>query len=345
MSETGKKLVKILSIDGGGIRGLLPALILEELGRRLDSGDKGRPLSSVFDLIAGTSTGALIALGLALPEKTASSRDRGATMARRPALALKDIVDFYERRGKEIFSPNPASGLRAAVHSFRHKYDGSGFERVLSDVFGDATLRDGLTNLLITSLDTKILQPRCLKNRPRRPEWSDDLDFYMRDAARASSSAPTFFPPALIEPVPANGQRFCLVDGSMFANNPSLHAYIEATKLFPGADEYLILSLGTGNDKEGYSYEEISRWGILEWINPMKKLPLFSLMSAGQSESVDHMLARISGVRYIRISVALEGRCLEMDDASPANIRALRSIAYRVIEKNRALMDSLVREL
>jgi patatin-like phospholipase/acyl hydrolase len=346
MSKESGRVVKILSIDGGGIRGLIPALVLLEIEQRLMKAGKARPFASIFDLIAGTSTGALIALGLALPAAMTPGFDgRGGDRAREPALSMNDIVDFYARRGQEIFPPNLGRKLRTTVQAFRHKYDGMGFETVLADTFGDATLKDGLTNLLITSFDSESLEPRCMKNRPDRPEWADDENFYMRDAARASSAAPTFFSPGLISPVPDNGKKYCLIDGSIFATNPALLAYIEATKIFPEAREFMILSLGTGDDPFGFPYEEIAKWGFIEWINPMKRLPLWSMMSAGQIASVNHMLGRIAGVRYFRISGTLECCSAALDDASPATLSQLRGAAEDIIRSHEAHIESLVQLL
>ena len=96
----------------------------------------------------------------------------------------------------------------------------------------------------------------------------------------------------------------------------------------------MILSLGTGDDPVGFPYEEIAKWGFIEWINPMKRLPLWSMMSAGQSESVNHMLSRIADARYFRLSGTLEGCSTAVDDASPANISALRLIADRIIRSH-----------
>jgi len=344
MGDGAGRVVKILAIDGGGIRGLIPALILHELERRLGAAGEKRSFASIFDLIAGTSTGALIALGLALPksiEATSGSRDHASS----PALSLDDIVDLYAKRGQEIFPPDLRRKLRSTVQAFRCKYDGTGLDRVLNETFGEATLKDGLTNLLVTSFDSKSMQPHCLKNRPHRLEWADDSNFYMRDAARASSAAPTFFPPALIGPVPDNGERYSLIDGSIFANNPALHAYVEATKIYPNAKEFLILSLGTGDDPKGFPHGDIAKWGFIEWVNPMKRMPLLSMMSAGQSESANHMLKRIDGVRYFRISGKLEGCSLAMDDSSPANLSALRLIAHRIIDDNAGQFDILLNAL
>ena len=346
MSDESGRVVKILSIDGGGIRGLIPALVLREIERRLGEAGRARPFASIFDLIAGTSSGALIALGLALPATPARGSDpRIGGPAREPALSMNDIVDFFARRGHEIFPPSLGRKLRTTVQAFRHKYDGLGFEKVLAETFGEATLKDALTNLLITSFDSESLEPCCLKNRPYRPEWADDDNFYMRDAARASSAAPTFFSPGLISPVPDNGTKFCLIDGSIFANNPALLAYIEATKIFPEAEEFMVLSLGTGDDPYGFPYEEIAKWGFIEWINPMKRLPLWSMMSAGQNASVNHMLGRIAGVRYFRISGTLECCNAGMDDASPAAVSDLRGAAEDIIRSHEADIESLVHML
>lgn len=337
-------VVKILSIDGGGIRGLIPALILEEIERRLVAVGKKRPFATIFDLVAGTSTGALIALGLALPQAdNAVSRGLGHGLV--PALSMGDIIDLYTKRGPEVFSPDHGRKLSSTLQAFKHKYNGIGLERVLDETFGDATLQDALTNVLVTSFNSVSMQPQCLKKRPYRPEWKDDMNFYMRDAARASSAAPAFFPPALISPLPERGERLSLIDGAIFANNPSLLAYIEATKIFPEAKDFLILSLGTGDDTAGFPYAEIEKWGFIEWVNPLKRMPLLSMISAGQSESVNHMLKRIAGLRYFRFSGPLGAASPAIDDSSQTNIAALRDTARHIIDDHEEQIELLCEAL
>lgn len=341
MSEP-HRVATILAIDGGGIRGLIPALILADLEQRLKRLGSKKPLVSAFDLIAGSSTGALIALGLALPKPQAKEKDADAM--REPAFDTQGIVDLYERHGHEIFPPTTGR-IRSTRQIFKSKYDGLEFERLLAGIFGEATLRDGLTNLLITTFDTVSLEPRCMKNRPSRSEWRDDMDFYMKDAARASAAAPTYFPPVEVSPVPANGERYCLVDGSIFANNPSFLAYVETRKIHPEAEEFLIVSLGTGEPPKGYTYGEIAGWGYFEWLNPMRRLPLWSMMAAGQGQSVNHMLGRMEGVHYSRISGILDGCSPDMDDASPANLAALREVALHLIVRHDAELEAIAKSL
>ena len=327
-------MVTILSIDGGGIRGLLPARVLQEIRRRLDLIGERRPFSQLFDLVAGTSSGALTALAIALPDKDGAER-----------YSASEIVELYTRRGTEIFPPSFRSAIHAAVQAFRHKYPPEPFERLLREVFGDASMRSAATNLLITSFDTEAMQPHCLKRRPARGEWLTDPDYYMRDVARASAAAPTYFPPALISPIGMPRIRFSLIDGGMFANNPSGLAYVESTKIFPSASEVLILSLGTGDPQHGYRYREIYSWGYMEWVNPAKGFPIGAIMSAGQSEAVSHQLSRMNGVRYVRINVPLGGCSPAIDDAGRKNLGCLSALADRMIALNDAALAEVCRKL
>ena len=364
----GGKTVRILSIDGGGIRGLIPALVLREIRNRLRArGGKEKPFASQFDLIAGTSAGALVALGLALPAvkqtvdqgvRARSSSDgeaKGGPAAllgvppiayeKHPAYDVDDIVELYLKRGEEIFPRRRFNSLRTVVQAFSDKYDSRGLENVLHDVFGEATVRDALTNVLITSYDTERMEPFFFKKRPRRRQWESDLNFFMRDAARASAAAPTYFEPAFVSPVPQDGKRFCLIDGGVFANNPAMCAYIEARKIFPHATRYLLVSLGTGRTMSSFPYDEIRSWGFIDWIRPGKGTPLATIVGSGQSECTNHQLERLPGVDFFR----LEGELLpghdEIDDASPENLHSLSVIADRIIHAGSDTIDRICAEL
>lgn len=202
MPITRTKIVMVLSIDGGGIRGIIPPLILREIEIRLKKAGKARPFSDIFHLIAGTSTGGLIALGLALPK---SAKGEARNYIPEPDLSIDDIIELYEKRGQEIFPQGRFNRLRTVAQMFGDKYDEGGIEKILDETFKKATLKDALTNLLITSYETETMQPFCFKNRPSKTEWQDDENFYMRDAARAATAAPTYFIPARVDPVPLKG--------------------------------------------------------------------------------------------------------------------------------------------
>jgi len=327
-------MVTILSIDGGGIRGVLPARVLKEVRRRLSIAGERRPFFDLFDVIAGTSTGALIALALSLRNRDGTER-----------FTASQIVELYERRGREIFPPSFRSALHTAVQAFRHKYSARPFERFLLDVFGNESLQAAATNLLVTSFDTEAMQPHCMKKRPVRGDWINDADYYMRDVARASAAAPTYFPPAHITPIGKEPEKFSLIDGAMFANNPAGLAYVESTKIFPAEPDFLVFSLGTGKPQHGFRYKDVHSWGYLEWVNPMKGFPLGAMMSAGQSEAVSHQLKRMSGVRYVRLNVHLDGCAFAMDEASNKNFSCLAGLAERLVEEHDAEIDEVCRAL
>ncbi|HUX13343.1 MAG TPA: patatin-like phospholipase family protein [Spirochaetia bacterium] len=327
-------MVTILSVDGGGIRGLMPVRVLDEIRRRLEASGSRTPLAGLFDLVAGTSAGAIVALGITVTNP-----------AGEPRYTPRDILELYERRGTEIFPVSFRSMLQTAVQAVRFKYAPTGLCRVLSETFGDATLRDAASYLLITSFDTEAMQPHCMKHLPERCEPSDRSNYRMRDAARASSAAPTYFPPARISPIGDPNRQFTLVDGAVFANNPAGLAFVEATKIFPDESEFVVFSLGTGDPQQGYSYGEIRRWGYVEWVNPAKGFPIGAIMSAGQSEAVSHQLRRIGGVRYIRINTPLNGCSPAIDDAGPKNIDCLRRQSDVMISSHDAEIDQICRIL
>ncbi|WP_455382789.1 patatin-like phospholipase family protein [Salinispira pacifica] len=342
MAPVFGRTVRILSIDGGGVRGLIPSLVLEEIQRRLRSRGNMRPFHRIFDLMAGTSAGGIIALGLSLPEVDPGGKGfvRG-----KAALDISKITALFSARGLDIFPRGGLANLRSILQAFGEKYSADSLESMMAGLFGDVTIHDALTNLLITSYDIEERGPHMFKKRPKRRDKAD-LNFYMRDVARATSAAPTYFEPAHIESVPPNGNQYCLVDGAIFANNPALAAYIEARKIFPHARRYLIVSLGTGRAEHRFSYERIKDWGYLEWVSPRNGVPLFSLSSEGQSVAVVHQLSRIPDVEFYRLNGPLsDGASESMDNASPENIERLTAAAMDIISDNDDLIDRICKRL
>lgn len=328
--------VTILSIDGGGVRGVIPVILLQEVRRRLAKRNNHKPFFRIFDLIAGTSTGGMIALGLAVPELDPNTgRPTG-----RSFVSLEQMLEMYTERGLEIFPRSNFNALRSVKQAFGDKYDASGFEHVLEDIFGVRTLREAATSLLVTSYDTERRRPHFFKRKPG--PWNEaEPDFFLRDVARATAAAPTFFDPAYIASVPDTGERYCLIDGAIIADNPALCAFIEARKFFPHARNYAILSIGTGTTVARYSYHEMRRWGYLDWVSPVKGVPLSSMTTDAQSELVNHQLNKLHGVRYYRFNAPLLGCSEEMDDAGARNMLQLSRLAYEIIQKNSDSLDEI----
>ena len=308
--------VRVLSIDGGGIRGVIPAAVLTEIERRTD-----RPAAELFDLIAGTSTGGIIALGLTAPGDGGAPRWRAA-----------DLLDLYRSEGAHIFSRSVWQRIRTAEGVLDEKYPADGLEAALQSYFGDARLRDALAPVLVTSYELEGRKPFFF--RSRRAAADAVFDFPMREAARATSAAPTYFePPQLVNQ--ADGQRYALVDGGVFANNPSMCAYAEVLAEDRDA-EVLMVSLGTGQLNRPIHYAQAKDWGLLGWARS-----IFNVVLDGVSDTTDYELEQVLRDRHARFQIELIGASDDMDDASPENIAHLEHKAAELLAdpENAARLD------
>jgi patatin-like phospholipase/acyl hydrolase len=335
----------ILSIDGGGIRGLVPACFLAEMERILNAKKPDTYLYELFHFIAGTSTGGLIALGLTTP--FCENEDQRKAIKKtgcRPTATAEELVEVYRTKGPLIFPPGRYELATKLKHAFKTKYDGRYLTHLLQTVFGNWTLEDLMTNVLITSYDTLNREPRFFKHRCDG-EKDDNPNFFVRDVARATTAAPTFFSPALIKEVPDTGKTYSLIDGAVVSSNPAMTAYIETLKLYPRARRFVIISLGTGIVDKPYPYEEVKDWGYMDWMSAAKGLPLFDMIMDGQRDTVDHMLGHLPGVEYYRFDFSLDSAHTNMDDITPKNIDYLEGCAEEMVEQNRHLLLEICKRL
>ncbi len=332
-----KRKVAILSVDGGGIRGYIPALILQEVEKRLARRGIEKPLGRCFDLIAGTSTGAMIALGLTAPKELPNT----AFSLTEAAYTASDLAAMYRDHGLEIFPRRIFRQFQTMRHAFTEKYSDGRFYELLKHYFGERTINDALTNVLITSFDIDNYQPVIIKKTKSRRRVNKPANFYMSDATRASAAAPTYFEPIRISSVD-NSEHYSLIDGAVFANNPAMCAFIEAQKVFPRAKEFVILSMGAGYSSPRWSYDQIKSWGVLEWIQPSKGVPIANIMNRGQEQCVDYQLAHLPTVEYLRINPSIEGCNPAIDDAAEETMACLKQSAERGIAEYEATINRIV---
>jgi patatin-like phospholipase/acyl hydrolase len=314
---TDRKRINILSIDGGGIRGIIPAVILESLQKAL-----GRELHEVFDLIAGTSTGGLIALAIG----TAANSGK--------PYAPSDLVQFYVQQGPDIFHKHWFTWITDLLWP---KYSAAPLEKALQTRFGDVMFSTALKPLLISSYDLQSQQPFFFKSSeiPSKP----DFDWPIAKIARATSAAPTFFPPLLL--MDAKGQTFTLVDGGIYVNNPAMAAFAEARRLFPGASEFIVVSVGTGNVQDHITYKMARSWGLFGWAKQIVPVMMDSV-----SEAVDYELGSMPGCTYCRLQVEhLPPASNAMDDVSKTNLENLQLAAGNYVRENQSLIAQISRKL
>lgn len=319
--------VKILSIDGGGIRGIIPAVLLAEIESRVK-----RPIAELFHLVAGTSTGGILALGLTIPKTP-----------RAPLYAAKELVDMYERNGRSIFTRSLWHRLAACGNLVHEKYPCAGIEQVLLEYFGDSRLQDAATDVLIASYEIERSLPFFFRSAMARRR--SDYDFPARDVARSTSAAPTYFQPMKL-PTGTNSGHYTLIDGGVFANNPAACALVEALTSHPGTERCFMLSLGTGELNYSFPYDSAKNWGVAKWA-----IPVLDIVFDGVSKTVDYQLRQLlphrdgESRRYFRLQTTLDGRNNRMDNPNPSNITALKALAYELIEKKSDDLDAICEEL
>jgi len=324
--------VKILSIDGGGIRGIVPALLLQRL-----EGDLGTPCSDVFDYIIGTSTGGILALALAKPE--------GNT--KRPQFSATDLVNFYEDDGPRIFGEKTGIVLPWS----RPRYNVSPLQQVLLERFGDSALKDLLGNVAVTAYDMTARAPKIFRSWVAREIPGEN--FLNRDVARSTSAAPTYFSPAYIQDIQKQ-THYHLVDGGVFANNPCARGLVEAiehqrlsknqsqtsddsTSIWAKAirdTQFVVVALGTGSLKRRYDHRETRQWGLMRWARPLLDI-VFDGISDNVDEQMNAILCPELGLgRIFRFQGELTDASDDMDNTSPDNIRFLKNVAATVYKEN-----------
>ncbi|MCH1493227.1 MAG: patatin-like phospholipase family protein [Luminiphilus sp.] len=304
----------VLSIDGGGIRGIIPAMILHHIETAT-----GRPAAELFDLMVGTSTGGILALGLAQPDVHSSHHSR---------YRARDLADLYAQRGSDIFSRSLWRRLRSVGGIFDESYPAGPLEGLLNEYFGDNRLGLCRCPTIVTAYDIEDSQTVFIKSF--KPEHRD---LSCSAAARATSAAPTFFEPARMQ---LHRQESALIDGGVFINSPVVSAYAEALKLFPG-DPITVISLGTGQLTRSIAGDKAARWGKAGWL-----MPVLDCVFDGVARAADYQMNLFLGERYQRFQLDLNDASDALDDTSPANIAALFSAAADLIDGERSRLDNIV---
>ncbi|XP_023743319.1 patatin-like protein 1 isoform X4 [Lactuca sativa] len=289
-------IVTVLSIDGGGVRGIIPATILSFLESKLQEidGPEAR-IADYFDVIAGTSTGGLMTAMLAVPGDD-----------NRPLYSANDISNFYFYHSPRIFPLISRIKFLNAVANFfggvvGPKYDGEYLRSITRQILGNTTLKQTITDVIIPTFDIKRLQPTIFTTDDAKEfAWKDA---FLSDVCISTSAAPTYFPPHYFETTDAEGatRTFDLIDGGVAANNPTQVAITHIMKeVMIGKHKFsdlesvdgrrmLVLSLGTGMPKrsEKYNSRRASRWGLVNWVFDNGSSPIIDIFMDASSDMVD----------------------------------------------------------
>ncbi|XP_028240801.1 patatin-like protein 1 [Glycine soja] len=314
----------ILSIDGGGIRGIIPATVLEYLDKALKAKDPTTSLAHYFDVISGTSTGGLMTAMLAAPN---------SSNANSPLFTPSDVVQFYKKYGPKIFEPT------RAWYEFYEcpKINGEVLHDITRKILKETRLNKTLTNVVIPTFDERKIKPVIFSNYKLKTETY--LNAKLSDICIGTSAAPTYLPPHQFQ---NDGVQFDLVDGAMSANNPALVAVSEVIQ-HNEHKEILLLSLGTGTIKaeeklSGFFddllddlYDDLCG---LKWLASSRNVFYEALYSTNM---IHYYLATVfPGVlpadNYLRIEeYNLDPSMKEMDNADKENMDKLEKVGKSLL--------------
>jgi predicted acylesterase/phospholipase RssA len=326
------------------MRGIIPTRICVELERMT-----GQPIADLFDIVAGTSTGALVTLALVRPDKEG-----------RPAYSAEDVLRLYIEDGPVLFpqvqlrrltkvgywgqrrqDAYQRVGAMVAPKEFGNaRYRAQGLERTLKKAMGDAKLSEALADTVVPCYEWKA--GRTMVFRSRTAKSGETPDLLMREVARGTTAAPTFFPPLKL--TLSDGQEVVLIDGGMAANNPvtvALHEAFVQQSLSGERRDMHVVSLGTGRPPEDVpTFQELWSRG---WLS--LGMGMLGVVFDGTSEINDELsrelIATKPGSRYWRLNTDIRGARLAMDDPSDSQITGLLRLAKRLIQQNREQLEEI----
>ena len=330
-----QRKVRILSLDGGGIRGLISARIMEYVEQQLQlkTGNPDARLADYFDFITGTSTGAILAAFYLCPNP---DKDGGASTR----FTASDAATFYEELGYSIFNASKRKkwlGVRQLFNATQYKPDA--LEAHLSKTFGDIKLGELIKPCLMPVYSLTDKKPVLLGNALAE---TNEQYYKVKDVLRATTAAPTYFPPAHIKN-DKTGKEMIVIDGGVYANNPSMCAYAECRRLTingikaPKAKDMLVLSIGTGGGN--YEMKDVNKswcWSVIDWARAIPEI-----MMDGDIDVIDYQMYQMfetlggeDATNYKRIDVPANARNYRrgIADARRENLVALNNAAQKTIE-------------
>jgi len=336
--EHKKRIFTVLSIDGGGVRGVIPARILQEIEERA-----GKPIVELFDLVGGTSTGAIIGGCLLAPDPKNPSK---------PRYTAKETLSFYHKLAGKVFPEMRFKGIRKL--SSGALYDPKPLEDGLKAHFGELKMKDMLTHFLIPVADIKNFQPVWITHlkgqKDNSKEGWDSMP--LRDAIRAATSAPTYFPARYYETTPNEETpdvkyRHALIDGGFFGGNAMQHLLAQAQKMAPPDAEIIVVHIGTGSVENSMSPEEFNAHGPLGLISNANGNILMSLVIKMSIRDCENDMRDEIGERFFNFDDSIvpkknpDGPSISMDDAREDNLKRLEKHAEKIIKDHSSEIDRL----
>lgn len=329
INDPNKSTVRILVIDGGGIDGIIPLVLLEHLEKQT-----GKPISKLFDFFTGTSTGSIIVSLLNINDKHG-----------KPTYSAHDVKNLYLNVSKAILNPsisrrvmtmNGIFSPHLSIENLNH-----GVKEILNKnnvTFGNLQNRVAITAFNLADKKLKLFNSwECAKPITR---------YLVSDIITAAVATPAIFAPVVLQDYD-KGKSGTFVDGMIFDNNPSLVAINKAFKMYPNAKKFIIVHLGTGGDSlnsVNLKSDRKKAWGIVRWIFPM-----LSILYKSQNSSIQHAIEGIQNFTTdTKFDYSYYNKNLKYAspfDTSPKNIEAVLTIGNELLREQQVDLDRVAQDL
>ena len=324
--KINRKYVLVLSIDGGGVRGLIPARVLQHIEQKV-----GVPIIDIFDIYVGTSTGGLISLILTTPD------EKG-----RPKYTADDLVQMYKDLARSIFYKSSIFSIRGwrSRLGFTSSYSAKPYEQLLKKYFSNTLIQQAIKPVLVTSIDVNRKMPVYISSVLGFNTLKDLI--FMWEAGRATSAAPLYFKPLALK---EGKKTYLLADGGVGINNPVLLGILMAKKMFPDK-KVVVVSLSTQTKPADVKFAHQGAFGGGPFhLRGLRNLHgiidnLMSVPGVANDKAVKVMMEAEGGA-YYRIESDISAN-IAMDDSSPAALKELDRIAQHVIDRNIELKTLIV---
>lgn len=320
-SKSNQEYIRILSIEGGGVYGILPAHVLKYIEEK-----SRRPIADLFDLIMGTSTGSLLSVLLTVPGDN-----------NQPKYSANDALEIYKEQGKMIFYSPWYHRLFTLNGLIGPKFMTTERMKVFHEYFGNIYFDQLLNNVVIPAYAVKQRSPLLFMNW--KQEGAPDMNFSVSDLLMGAVSPPGFFPSVVFG---SNKDRFLLADGAVFANNPDLAAALIAMKMYP-KKKYILVTLGTGKveSKTVSSKEEVD-WGDLQWSEEILPVLLDGTMK------FNNLLLEKTfpfPIDVYSFNTEISSFKREIDNINPLNLESLNQVGEHLVKENKQKLDELIPRL
>ncbi|UCS91628.1 patatin-like phospholipase family protein [Echinicola marina] len=334
------KKVKIISIDGGGVRGVIPALILQALEEKIQLRTKNKHsrLVDFVDFFAGTGSGGVITCALLNPDDKLKAKAKFST---------EEVNNFFHEFCLKAYSKSHLHKIQTLGGLLNDKYTDKALNTLFTEQFADNKFSQLIKPCIIAAYDLDHRRAHFFNQH--NAMITKAKDFHIKDVARVATATPTYFQAVNIKS--ELGISYPLIDGAVFANNPGMCAYAETRKMYfeniknPISKDMYLLSLGTGLPERQYTFHEAKNFAPGQWTKP-----LLSIVRSGNAETVTHQLKWLFDAEknkngFLRINPDLKNASNKFDAASKSNLKALKEAVDDYISKNESLLNEIVQNL